>query len=237
MQTITANSLLDNPIWSALTTVQRHFALGDELARRFPSDVSPFAALRENSAAAFKELEELAGDDTIALCFHERTTLPHPWAVVLEIDCLQMICDMPPARSSVNGTKGIRLLTASDVPEMLALTKLTEPGPFRERTIKMGTYLGMHAVVDGHEKLVAMAGERLQMTGYTEVSAVCTHPAFRGQGYGNKLVAEVVAGIAHRGETAFLHVRADNATAVRVYERLGFAVRTRMPLIALKRAG
>lgn len=236
-QTIPANStLLDSPIWSALTTVQSHFAEGDGLARRFPAAVSPFAAIREPSAAAFKELEQVAGDDTVALCFNERPVLPHPWQTVLEIDCLQMICDMSLPRVQSPGVKTFRRLTDSDIPAMLALTKLTEPGPFRERTIEMGTYLGMHASVDGQEKLIAMAGERMHMTGFTEVSAVCTHPDFRGQGYGNALVTEVVTGIAGRGETAILHVRANNAGAVRVYERLGFSVRTRLPLIAIKRA-
>jgi predicted GNAT family acetyltransferase len=84
--------------------------------------------------------------------------------------------------------------------------------------------------------LIAMAGERLKMTGFTEVSAVCTHPDFRGRGYGNAMVTAVVAGIARRGETAILHVRAGNAAAVRVYERLGFFVRARTLLAAIKRA-
>ncbi len=235
-QQVPANDIpLDNPIWSALTTVQGHFAEGGSLARRFPPAVSPFGAIRESSAAAFKELEMVVGDDAVALCFSKRPALPQPWETVLEIDCLQMICDMTPQRLQTPSIKNFRRLTTGDIPEMLALTKLTEPGPFRERTIEMGAYLGLHAHVNGKEKLVAMAGERMHMTGFTEVSAVCTHPDFRGRGYGNALVSEVVAGIASRGETAILHVRANNASAVRVYERLGFSVRMRMPLIAIKR--
>ena len=235
-QAIAANRvLLDNPIWSALTTVQSHFAEGGELARRFPPDVSPFGAIRENSAAAFKELEQVVGDDTVALCFSVKPMLPAPWEIVLEIECLQMICDMSPARSSATGIHNLRRLNDADVPEMLVLTKLTEPGPFRERTIDMGKYLGVLAVVGGKEKLIAMAGERLHMTGFTEVSAVCTHPDSRGRGYGNALVSAVIAGIKGRGETAMLHVRSDNTSAVRVYERLGFSVRSRKPLVAIKR--
>jgi predicted GNAT family acetyltransferase len=215
--------------------VQSHFAEVDELARRYPAAVSPFAAVREHSAAAFEALENIVGDDTVALSFPERPALPRPWEIVLEIDCLQMTCDMVPVREVLPSTD-MRRLNQSDVPEMLALTKLTEPGPFRERTIEMGTYLGMHAMVDGRETLIAMAGERLKMTGFTEVSAVCTHPDFRGRGYGNAMVTAVVAGIARRGETAILHVRAGNAAAVRVYERLGFFVRARTLLAAIKRA-
>jgi predicted GNAT family acetyltransferase len=170
--------LLDNPIWSALTTVQDHFAEGGSLARRFPAAVSPFGAIRESSAAAFKELEMVVGDDTVALCFSERTVLPQSSETVLEIDCLQMICDMKSQRLQTPSIKNFRRLTTGDIPEMLVLTKLTEPGPFRERTIEMGTYLGLHAHVNGKEKLVAMAGERMHITGFREVSAVCTHPTF-----------------------------------------------------------
>ena len=236
LQTIPVNStLLDNPMWSALTTVQSHLAEGNDLARRYPPDVSPFGAVREHSAEAFAALEHIVGDDTVALSFSERPVLPRPWEIVLEIDCLQMICDMSPGREAFDST-GIRQLNLEYVPEMLALTRLTEPGPFRERTIEMGTYLGMHAVIDGRETLIAMAGERLHMTGFTEVSAVCTHPDFRGRGYGNSLVSAVVSAIAKRGETAILHVKSENAAAVRVYERLGFAVRARTLLAAIRRA-
>ena len=232
-------ALLDNPIWSALTTAQAHFAEGDALARRYRPDVSPFGALGENSPEAFEALEHVVGADTVVLQFLDQPAVPRPWQIVLEIPCLQMICALPPARrtnpASNSGTT-LRKLTSSDIPQMLTLTKLTEPGPFREQTIEMGTYLGLHTDVDGKETLIAMAGERMHMTGFTEVSAVCTHPDFRGRGYGNTLVAEVSAGIAERGETPILHVKAENQSAVRVYQRLGFVVRTPTILAMIKRA-
>ena len=134
-------------------------------------DMSPFGALLENSEAAFKALEGIAGSDTVVLQLLERPKVPRPWEIALEIDCLQMICDMsrrPAASSRALESKSIRPLTGNDVPEMLALTKLTEPGPFRARTIEMGMYLGVHELVDGQEKLIAMAGERMRMTGFTE---------------------------------------------------------------------
>jgi len=70
-----------------------------------------------------------------------------------------------------------------------------------------------------------MAGERLKVPGYTEISAVCTHPDHTGKGYARVLMAELMQRIHERGETAFLHVRQDNTRAIEVYERLGFHTR------------
>ena len=84
----------------------------------------------------------------------------------------------------------------------------------------MGRYWGH---VDADDRLLAMAGERLHLTGFTEISAVCTHPDARGRGLAAALTRHVAPrAILERGETPFLHVAADNDAALRVYERLGF---------------
>jgi predicted GNAT family acetyltransferase len=113
---------------------------------------------------------------------------------------------------------------------MLALVEMTEPGPFRRRTIELGDYFGIFA--DG--RLVAMAGERLQTPEYTEVSAVCTHPDVRGRGLASALTHHVATGILHRGQTPILHVAQTNVGAQRVYERLGFKVRTALEFVAVQ---
>ena len=104
---------------------------------------------------------------------------------------------------------------------MLALVERTRPGPFRPRTIELGTYLGVRR--DG--ELIAMAGERLHPQGWTEISAVCTDVAFRGQGLGTRLVRAVAHGISDRGDRAFMHAAAANTNAVRLYESIGFRLR------------
>src|SRR5260370_1015581 len=40
-------SMLDNTVWNALTTIHASFAEGNELAKRYPVDVAPFAATRD----------------------------------------------------------------------------------------------------------------------------------------------------------------------------------------------
>ncbi|MBT9330905.1 GNAT family N-acetyltransferase [Paracidobacterium acidisoli] len=224
---LTGNEALDNPIWHALSTEQQKLAAGNELAKRFPIDIAPLGALREQSAESYAALEDLASHDAVALFLDVEPAVPEGWEIVHRGEMYQMVCEAP---VRVGMGAPIRDLMQADVPAMLALTKLTEPGPFRERTIGLGRYLG---IFDG-ELLVAMAGERLHLTGFTEVSAVCTHPDHRGRGYGNALVAAVADGIQRRGEMPFLHVKTENA-AVRVYERLGFGVRRQLHLAVVRR--
>jgi predicted GNAT family acetyltransferase len=84
----------------------------------------------------------------------------------------------------------------------------------------MGRYVGRR---DGG-RLVAMAGERLQLDGLVEISAVCTDEDHRGRGLGAALLGDVVHGIRARGATPFLHAASTNAGAIRLYEALGFHV-------------
>jgi predicted GNAT family acetyltransferase len=121
-------------------------------------------------------------------------------------------------------------LGEADAAEMLALATLTKPGPFFERTHELGDFVGVK--VDG--RLAAMAGERLKVPGYTEVSGVCAHPEHRGRGYAAALMERVAAGIRARGETPILHTYADNAGAIALYERLGYRTRTEVIVTALQ---
>jgi predicted GNAT family acetyltransferase len=128
-----------------------------------------------------------------------------------------------------DGTDELQFITAkADVPEMLALTKLTNPGPFGTRTHEMGDYFGIR--VNG--TLAAMAGERLP--GYTEVSAVCTHPDHLGHGYASALIRLLADRICSRCELPILHVLPDNTRAIQVYERLGFTKRALLRLTVLR---
>ena len=114
---------------------------------------------------------------------------------------------------------------------MLALVELTQPGPFGPRGAELGRFLGVRV----GERLAAMAGERLHLSGWTEVSAVCTDPASRGRGYARDLIVAVVNAIAARGETAFLHVFDDNHPAIALYDKLGFTVRAHLRLNVLRK--
>ena len=123
-------------------------------------------------------------------------------------------------------------LGAADVADMLALVELAQPGPFRTRTIELGRFVGLRE----QGRLVAMAGERMWIDGFREVSAICTHPDVRGRGHARALTACVVNRMLARGETPFLHVLSANEAAIELYRTLGFAHRAEFFLLHAKRA-
>jgi predicted GNAT family acetyltransferase len=140
-----------------------------------------------------------------------------------------MICqdpiDVPVSES------GIITLSTSDIPEMISLVELTDPGPFLQRTIEMGTYLGVRQ----NGQLVAMAGERMFFQNCREISAVCTHPEFLGRGYATEIVGALTNKILKKDQIPFLQVVVENERARKVYEKLGFKVRTEFPLAFIRR--
>jgi GNAT superfamily N-acetyltransferase len=226
-------SVLDNPIWNALTTEHAHLALGNGLARRYPPEIGPLSGMAELSAAGYEALRELTGPGGIAGLFLESPWEPQPgWTLVRDGRMNQMVCVEPDRARPGNHASGIAIerLTAADVPEMVALTRLTEPGPFDRRTAELGTFFGIREA----GRLVAMAGERMSWPGFQEVSAVCTHPDARGHGYAKALISTVVERIRGEGKTPMLHVFAAKTSAIRVYEALGFAVRRHLELALLK---
>ncbi len=226
---------LDNVIWKALTTRQANFAESFRDARRFSRDVTSLGAFHEPTDRGYESLAGLLGTgDTVAL-FLERPYKPRPgWNLIADTPLLQMVGKNGGVRaqSERDSASAIVELTPADSPEMVELAALTKPGPFASRTHQLGTYLGIR-----HEgKLVAMSGERLKVPGYTEVSAVCTHPEHTGKGYAGMLMLEVMRRIRQRGEVPFLHVRQDNLRAIDLYKRLGIAERTVLYLAVITKA-
>ena len=216
---------LDNPIWHSLTTRHAQFAVGNGLARRFVREVGPLAGMSEPSEEAYGALAKLFSPSEPAVLFLDsEPVLPPGWRLQRHAALDQMICETMPA--APDRRLVIERLRREDIPAMLELTRLTEPGPFRERTSELGEFLGIRE--DG--RLAAMAGQRLALPGFTEVSAVCTHPDFRGRGYAAALVAAVARAIGERGETPFLTALQSNAGAVRVYESIGFQLRRNLHL-------
>ena len=211
---------LDRPVWSALTGRQASLALGDARALRFDPAYALFAAAADASP---ESLAALGGLNTSAngLGMIEAVDPPLPPGAVVRSKAagVQMV-----AAALTGGGRPVAFdpLGEADAAAMLALATLTVPGPFFERTHRLGDFVGVK--VDG--RLVAMAGERMKPEGFTEVSGVCTHPDHRGRGYAGALMRVVTQRILERGEQAFLHAYAANMGAIALYETLGFRVRT-----------
>jgi ribosomal protein S18 acetylase RimI-like enzyme len=221
---------LDNPVWSSLTTRHAHLAQGGPLSRRYPPDISPIAGLPAGGPENVAALDELAavGDDVGVIGPFE-IALPSHWEVLRSARITQMV---RPAREPLpEGRVVWTTLGAADVAEMLALVELTQPGPFRTRTIELGRFVGIR----DRGRLVAMAGERMSVDGFREVSGVCTHPDVRGRGLARALTALVVNRMEGAGERPFLHVLSANAEAIALYGALGFVRRADIPLLHARR--
>ncbi|MER5775248.1 GNAT family N-acetyltransferase [Streptomyces sp. NPDC002039] len=227
--TDTATHPLDNPVWAALSGPHRDFAVPGGRAARYRTDANPFAALEDpDDPRAWEDLAALVGPGTEVWL----TGLPTPpagWETVLAVPGVQLDGSAVPGEPAPEAVR----LGAADVPEMLDLVRLTEPGPFLPRTVELGTYLGIR-----HEgRLVAMAGERMRPPGWTEISAVCTHPEHRGKGLAARLIRAVAAGIRERGDVPFLHAAAGNVNAIRLYTSMGFVLRREPVFIGVRTPG
>jgi ribosomal protein S18 acetylase RimI-like enzyme len=217
---------LDNPVYAALSGAHARFAQICGHALRYPADVVPFFALpSEPSPEDWRGASEVVPPGTYAGIVHAGADVPETWRTLQEFEVVQMIGE------DVNGVDAPEAipLRAHDVPEMLELVRQTDPGPFLDRTIELGDYVGIRR----DSQLIAMAGERLHFDGWTEISAVCTAPAHRGRGMASGLVGALIARIQHRSERAFLHVLTTNTNAICLYEDLGFRVRRPLTISAL----
>ena len=228
-------SLLDNPIWNSLKTEHQALALGEGAARRYPPAIGPLAGTPDQSQASYDSLKALAGPGgLLGLFLPDPPAPPAGWSLFRGGLLTQMICHTPQLRSANRLAAGVSLrrLGTADVPAMVELATLTEPGPFRDRTIELGVFYG---IFEG-DRLLAMAGQRMRVPGYVEVSAVCTHPDARGRGYAGTLMSEVMRDIVAAGATPFLHAFADNP-AIGLYQKLGFTQRRAFHLAVIKSDG
>jgi GNAT superfamily N-acetyltransferase len=217
---VSDEAVLDNPAWYALTTAHAPFALGEGLARRYASDVSVFGAIAEPSRAAWADLATATAGGSVVLLSAVHGHPPPEWTRHGGGAGDQMVLGALAPVAPIDAD--IVALSRADVPQMVALVQLAQPGPFAARTVDLGGYLG---VFDAAGTLLAMAGQRMQAPSFTEISAVCTHPSARGRGLAAALTHRVAAEIVGRGQRPILHVAHGNDNAKRVYERLGFVTR------------
>lgn len=221
---------LNNPIYQALISREAHFNIGNAAVAFFPENLAPFIGLSNWSHEQQKQLLIQAPAHRSWFVIHQEPfSFIDNFQTVFSIPLFQMMC--PKLSTPPPSKEPLKPLGKEHIEEMIALTSLTKPGPFLQRTIEFGNYHGIFR----EGKLVAMGGERMHIDHFTEISAICTHPDYRGHGYGAQLVHFLSKQILEKGETPFLHVRIDNKNAIEVYEKMGYQIRTEMFFAIFKR--
>ena len=219
-------SLLDNAVWHALQGPHARFAQVCGRAGRYRPEFARYSALSDaRDDGAWQDLLRLAGPGAEVVLTGAPVDAPPGWTVSRVGRAVQLVAEDVRAGPEPEAVR----LTTADVPEIFGLIRRTEPGPWLPRTVELGSYLGIRR----EGRIVAMAGERVHPTGWTEVSAVCTEAEFRNQGLASRLVRAVVHTIHSRGEEALLHAAVTNVEAIRLYQHLGFRIRRETRLTAL----
>ena len=229
---MSADHVLDDVVWHALTGPHAALAetAGDGAARRYRDDIAPFCGVQNLDDGGWAALAELVGPRGTAVFLRgEVEPTPGGWTELVREPATQYVAgDL--ARPPLEVSREVVELTASDSPDMVELAAATEPGPFGPNSHLTGRWFGIRR--DG--RLIAMAGERMRVEGFGEVSGVCVDPSARGEGLGAVVTLAAAHGIQERGDRAMLHVRDGNDGAHRLYRRVGFEVR-RMVTVAVLR--
>ncbi len=221
---------LDNPARAALLGPQAQLGERRGAVLRYQADVAPFVALpAQPQSEDWSDLAWLAGPGAVVATAGVPAEPPADWKLIMSLPGVQLTGEAVGGEPDAEAVP----LGLPDVPEMLDLVARTRPGPFLRRTVEFGGYLGIRR----NGALIAMAGERIRPPGWAEVSAVCTDPAYRGQGLATRLTLAVAAAITARGEIPFLHAASENAGAIRLYESLGFAERRAATFVVARTPG
>ena len=223
--------LFTDPVRQSLATRHRHFAIGDGDALRYPADVAPFATCPPHKTAMQQLSSLLAPGESVWIFANGHLSIA---GLDFErtLDCFQMVLPSNVAVQDVCAQ--IVPLDETHASEMIALTNIAFPGFFRARTCQMGSYFGVR---NSDGALIAMAGERLMLDRYPEISGVCTHPDHRGRGLAAALIARLVDEHRRRGLVSWLHVSCSNQRAIELYQRFGFEIARKVPLLLVTQRG
>lgn len=225
------SSILENPVWNALNSGSFKHSLGNDRVRYMHRDKGLFVGFQSYEQEEWEDLDKwLSQGSPIILFTPGDIPIPKKWDVKMQRSISQMVFDSKEIPPSEEKPKAYPL-TKKDIPSMLALTSLTNPGPFFSKTIELGYFEG---VFDG-ENLVSMTGQRLQPDPFVEISAVCTHPDYLGNGFAAELIRNQIRRILGQSKIPFLHVYPDNFGAIRLYEKLGFSLRKEMRVYFLEK--
>ena len=115
-------------------------------------------------------------------------------------------------------------MTAAHVPQVAALEKLCFSDPWSEQSVasELANELSLWLVALEGERVVGYVGSQT-VIGETDMMNVAVHPDCRRQGVAETLINALTAALKHRDSHSLtLEVRASNAPAISLYEKLDF---------------
>ncbi len=225
--------ILDNMIWNAITTGNNDIAVINGDVGCYLPEIAPFAGMKVLNDANLKKLYEfIPADRSVAISsLNKMDHDENKWKLLQPMDVTQMVYEHSMKTFTTKNSSLIVPLSEEHVPLMMELTALTRPGPFLQQTIRFKNYFGIF--ID--DRLAAMTGQRMHPKPYMEVSAVCTHPDFRGLGYAKTLMLHVMKIILDNSFTPFLHVLSNNSNAIELYKTIGFRKREQIFVDVIRR--
>ncbi len=220
-------SKLDNPVWHSLNEIHQNCSLEYDGGKFYRPEYCPFGGFSniEYSAKGTEAYSNLIDNFYVV---GEMPLFGGGLILYKNLVCNQMLLEAP-IDIEIN-EQIVELITEQQKDALFDLVNLVQPGYFKNRTSDLGKYFGLYK----NDELVAVTGERMKMTGFTEVSAVVTHPNHTRRGYAKQLVKHTTDQIFSENKTPYLHVAESNTGAIRLYEKLGFTTRRKISFWNLK---
>ncbi len=218
---------LDNPAWHSLNETHRSFAVGNDEIKFYQPEICPFGGINSKLPDLISFLKKFPHLKSFFIIGDKPQTSP-VLIIEQELVCLQMVCTAP---IDIAFPETIIPIKESHKKQLIDLVNLVQPGYFKAGTFLLGDYYGIYQ----NDQLVAVTGERMKMYGFTEISAVVTHPDFTGKGFAKQLVAQTANKNFEHDRVPYLHVAETNTSAVRLYQKLGFVIRRKISFWKMKR--
>jgi GNAT superfamily N-acetyltransferase len=214
------NQQLDNPVWFALNETHAEYSVGHANIKFYEPEYCPFGAITSSDDLT-NPLQTYSESCHNFYIVGQKPPIPPSLYLRKQLVCLQMMIERT---ISYPSTEEIIAIGSDHANELFQLVNLVQPGYFKSKTRLLGEYFGIFK----DDILVAVTGERMKMDGFTEVSAVVTHPEYTGRGYAKQLVGHTVNEILKQNKIPFLHVAENNESAINLYLKLGFGKRRKM---------
>ncbi|WP_412984887.1 GNAT family N-acetyltransferase [Pontimicrobium sp. IMCC45349] len=220
---------LDNPVWNSLNEVHKKLSVEYEGIKFYNPDYCPFGGFIESKKAA-DGITKYAGliDDFYVV--GKRPMFSIEIGVNKNLVCNQMLLEKAIDIPTDEQIQIVELKSGYQKRDLYNLVNLVQPGYFKSKTSDLGKYFGIYS----DTKLIAVTGERMKMNGFTEISAVVTHPQHTGKGYAKQLIKHTTNQVLNENKIPYLHVAESNIGAIKLYEKLGFITRRKISFWNLK---